>query len=1240
MGKGGSVTVGYWYHPAFHICLHNGPMDALIQIRGGPYTAWSGSLAASGTITIDAANLWGGEKSEGGIQGQLDVMFGDADQLPNAAIDSLIAPDGSAHRGKVTVLFRGGRYGAMNPYPKPISFLTTRILKGWDNDDCWYPEKALVALPIDGETLLDSGGAPAVFDLTAAFPPADDNVFNFINPHTLNLGTFNEQIVQIVSGNPDGTGSSLWDTLPIVNGVIYTNPYTFPTSAPAGAVIWQGLVSGHMVLGLADKITINGVTTFGFGTVGATGTMYLRTVTAANAMNPAHIIYDSLTANDAGAEPVANINDASFRAAADQFYADGFGLCSMYDADQETLQQFRERICSTAAMNVTRSSIDGLWYMDLIRGGGDPSLLPILTDDDILDYQEDVTSQDDTVNQVTVQWFDPVMKQQRTTAPVQAVGSIESFDVINAQVQSYLEIPTEPLALRAAARDLASLSLPLKRLSLTTNRTPYGWRMGTYFKLNAPKRGITNGVFLVGDIDRSTLKSGAIQIKAVQDNYSLPSTTYVTPELGNSQTFVPAAPLPVTIQFTFELPYAILAQSLSASQFTDLDDSAGYLGVVGVRPQPGTAGYDFEVAVGAGAYSSDGGGDWCPTATATADAGPFDASVAVSVPVDLQYVRTGAIALWDNEVVRVDAVDTGANTVTLGRGCVDAIPAGHSAGSRLYFAGGFTASDQVEYVSGEVVHAKLLTRTPGQTLDDSLATPTSLTIGGRQALPYPPAMVTINGTRWDQVLSVSGTFTVAWAERNRVSQGDQIIDQTAATITPEINTRYYLALLDASNAVLVSQNNIGPPTAAVVLNYTGPVTLKLHAINDNGSSLQEYSIPLGYSPGAGGGFAAAQIAGADDVQGLFIIVIGAGGSAPSYAESTDGLTWTTRITNDTTTTDFPHSAAAGKKLVGFKKVGANWYANKNSGTTFWKSNASNWYSLPWTSSTGPAPDKIRYLNGAWLLWTGTSIYTSTDFATWTPVSAPIGLPGFFVFSDLLWDSTNSRYLLFGNVQSPGTAYSIHAYHSTDLITWTEFTTLHALFSANSILADEFGNDHAVAMDASGNLVCAGVTGATLTTASGNDFLNAWTPFIALSTDHGNTWALQTGSFPSALSTAYTFGVSNIANQLNAPMDGILWDGYDFFIYGKGYFGRSSDHGVTWSWIAAPLTHHYNCWTNGAGTVLFQGFGPSGFDAIGVSQASAIGGGGGGGGIGGGVSAITATPYTPVFSGTIVDGGHA
>lgn len=153
--KGGAQTVGYWYEIAFHSGLGIGPLDAYLEFRGGDRTAWKGEALHSQTIRIDAENLWGGKKDQGGIVGSVDLMFGEPTQQPNARLAGIFGPQQPAWRGLATLAF-AGRYGAMSPYPQKASHKLRRIREGWDTE-CWYPGKA--AIPMAS----CSGGDPYVY---------------------------------------------------------------------------------------------------------------------------------------------------------------------------------------------------------------------------------------------------------------------------------------------------------------------------------------------------------------------------------------------------------------------------------------------------------------------------------------------------------------------------------------------------------------------------------------------------------------------------------------------------------------------------------------------------------------------------------------------------------------------------------------------------------------------------------------------------------------------------------------------------------------------------------------------------------------------------------------------------------------------------------------------------------------------------------------------------------------------
>jgi hypothetical protein len=174
-GKGGDALVGYWYAVGMHMVLSNDRVDEVARIMVGDKVAWSGSVKNNQRLYIDQPNLFGGESREGGIQGNIDIMFGDADQPcndylvdrcgggpsagdPNApplanglkvgTDGKVYLPDGTplsgytlptgsnggsglsgfvpAFRGVLSVVLRQVWVSAMNPYIKPWSFLVRR----------------------------------------------------------------------------------------------------------------------------------------------------------------------------------------------------------------------------------------------------------------------------------------------------------------------------------------------------------------------------------------------------------------------------------------------------------------------------------------------------------------------------------------------------------------------------------------------------------------------------------------------------------------------------------------------------------------------------------------------------------------------------------------------------------------------------------------------------------------------------------------------------------------------------------------------------------------------------------------------------------------------------------------------------------------------------------------------------------------------------------------------------------
>ena len=397
------------------------------------------------------------------------------------------------------------------------------------------------------------------------------------------------------------------------------------------------------------------------------------------------------------------------------------------------------------------------------------------------------------MNQVSVKWFDQTNKKERTTTPVQSLGAIQSAGGIIAELASYPEISNEALALRVATRDLNQKSKPLKRFRLTTNRVPYAWRAGEYFRLQAPRRGIADMVCMVGEIDAGTPRSGSMRLVAIQDVSGMPQTAYVTPEPGvdTSPSQVPTVP---EAQQLWEAPYVELAGDLPTSELSALAEDAGFVLAVASRPASGLN-YTLYTAADGETLADRGSGDWCPTALIV-EAGtrsPDQTDFTLVAGLDLGLVEVGTAALWGSELTRVDAIDVDAMTVTLGRGCGDTTPQLHAAGERIWFYDTWSASDRREYAGGETVSAKLRTRTSSQLLDAALAPTLTLDLDERAIRPYPPGGLAITDAVNVAAVNPSACFgelTVAWVHRDRLLQADQLVDAAAAGIGPEAGTTY------------------------------------------------------------------------------------------------------------------------------------------------------------------------------------------------------------------------------------------------------------------------------------------------------------------------------------------------------------------------------------------------------------------------------------------------------------------
>lgn len=148
--KASKITVGYKYYMGLFMGLFRGPVNEIVEIRVGDRTAWKGSITDTTNTSINAPDLFGGTKAEGGIDGSLEVYMGKSNQTISQKLKNMLGGKQPAFRGVVTMYF-DGMVSAMSPYPKPWKVKARRTTAGWTGG-VWYPEKCkLVLQGYDGQ---------------------------------------------------------------------------------------------------------------------------------------------------------------------------------------------------------------------------------------------------------------------------------------------------------------------------------------------------------------------------------------------------------------------------------------------------------------------------------------------------------------------------------------------------------------------------------------------------------------------------------------------------------------------------------------------------------------------------------------------------------------------------------------------------------------------------------------------------------------------------------------------------------------------------------------------------------------------------------------------------------------------------------------------------------------------------------------------------------------------------------
>lgn len=558
-------------------------------------------------------------------------------------------------------------------------------------------------------------------------------------------------------------------------------------------------------------------------------------------MNPAHIIYQCLTDPQWGmGYPTQTIDATSFTAAADTLFDEGLGLCMIWN-QQEELGTFIRTVLDHCGGILYTDPSTGKFALKLLRADYTVDSLPVFDESNIvaLDSFQRV-GYGDTVNEITVVYRD-VLTNKDVPITVQNLANIQAQGAVVNQTRQYPGLPISSLAARTAQRDLIASSTPLAKARMTVNREAWQLFPGQVFKLTWAKLGLSTVIMRVLGVDYGTLREGTISVDIAEDVFGLPASSYAEQE-PSGWVSPDTSPQPVVDQAITEAPYRSLVSILSDTELAAVDADAAYFSALAAKPASLSTGFDIYSRVGSADYETISRGSFVARAELAAGINQAATAITLQDASDLEIVEVGTLAIIGTgqlaEWVIVEAIDTDALTATISRGILDTTPQSHDAGTPIWFDDATSAYDATERATGEAVDFKLLTISTGGTLALADATATSATAAQRQARPYPPGNVRVNGEAYPSA-PISTDLTITWSHRDRLQQTAYFVEQDEASIGPEAGTEYngYLFDDDTDELLVYMPGMIG---TSWVPGYTlgGNLRLELESVRDGLASWQ------------------------------------------------------------------------------------------------------------------------------------------------------------------------------------------------------------------------------------------------------------------------------------------------------------------------------------------------------------------------------------------------------------------
>ncbi|WP_292330768.1 phage tail protein, partial [Mesorhizobium sp.] len=651
-------VIGYKYRLGMQHCICHGVPDYLLGIRVGGKLAWKGK-SAGGRITINKSKLFGGDQSEGGIQGDIDVCMGAPDQPRNDYLQAKLGEKISAFRGLFTVVLRQVYLGTSN-YIKPWEYRVQRILKKSDGSAQWYPEKAVIA----GEAQSDQSAYYFALDLTIgslgiahtkltvqqALGTLQDEAGDL--KHDVRIVAFTGIVVSSITkrncksadyddlqswvegltaaGDPGDAdfnvgvsqASSFFDGAGVKNRVVFvlSEDYGVAGSPEAAKATLDAIddVAVHCFLYARIRLDSPNMNVFDntpgdqqesgncplyYSSPHALDNALATSPIVNNDMNAAHIIRECLTEPWGLGWHDDDIDDDSFRYAADTFYNEGMGLSLKWYQTEEVREFVTTTVLPCCDAYLYGSRKTGKFVLKPVRDDYDIDLIPILTEDDIIEFTEIKRRlPSEAISSVIVKYNN---RQKRKPGAHRVTNTAQAMQATKVQPPATREYPginVQALAVRVAERDVVALGSGLISGRIVANRKASVLNPGDPFRIVSGRHGLSGEVMRVANQRFGDGRSNKIGLGIMQDVFKLPAAPLVNDGTSGGGWEPPSnAPLPVSPRMVAEMPYRELTQMMGAADLAATltsNPDAGVLQISGASPTPDAANALIDVDAG------------------------------------------------------------------------------------------------------------------------------------------------------------------------------------------------------------------------------------------------------------------------------------------------------------------------------------------------------------------------------------------------------------------------------------------------------------------------------------------------------------------------------------------------------------------------------------------------------------------------------------------------------------------